>query len=103
MAGPNVQRYRRFVAQSAPWHDQHCQFMMPSWDETIVVVTLRNRRDSSAIDLHLKAEPRSKTRTSVYNQATIFGARVRLTNAPCDKDYGNESNKQKEPAGEVPR
>jgi len=77
--------------------------MMPSWDETIVVVTLRNRRDSSAIDLHLKAEPRSKTRTSVYNQATIFGARVRLTNAPCDKDYGNESNKQKEPAGEVPR
>jgi hypothetical protein len=86
MAGPNVQRYRRFVAQSAPWHGQHCQFMMPSWDETIVVVTLRNGRDSSAIDLHLQAEPRSKTRSSVYNQATAFGARVRLTNAACDKD-----------------
>jgi hypothetical protein len=42
MAGPNVERDRRFVAQSAPWHGQHCQFMMPSWDETIIFVTLRN-------------------------------------------------------------
>ena len=35
--------------------------------------------------------------------ATAFGARVRLTNAARDKDYGNESNKQKEPAGDVVR
>jgi hypothetical protein len=77
--------------------------MMPNWNETIIVVTLRHGRDSSAIDLHLKAEPRSKTRRSVYNQATAFGARVRLTNAARDKDYANESNKHKEPAGDVVR
>jgi hypothetical protein len=77
--------------------------MMPGWNETIIVLTLRNGADGSAIDLQLKGEPRSKTRSSVYNQATAIGARVRLTNAARDKDYGNESNKQKEPAGDVVR
>ena len=77
--------------------------MMPGWNETIIVLTLGNGPDSSAIDLQLKGEPRSKTRTSIYNQATAFGARVRLTNAARDKDYENEGNKHKEPAGDVMR
>jgi hypothetical protein len=77
--------------------------MMPGWNETIIVLTLRNGPDSCAIDLQLKGELRPKARSSVYNQATALGARVRLTNAARDKDYGNEGKKQKEPAGDVVR